>query len=95
MQNKDINLEFVSAHDQLADIFTKPLREERFCNLRGKLKICDPYIQSMLEASEYKYLIYKSSCVKLIYKESTIQIESYVDIKVSKVLEVSSPSLDS
>ena len=43
IQNKHINLEFVSPNDQLADIFTKPLREERFCDLRGELGICDPY----------------------------------------------------
>ena len=43
MQNKDINLEFVSTNDQLADIFTKPLREERFYDLRGELRIYDPY----------------------------------------------------
>ena len=44
MQNKDINLEFVSTNDQLADIFTKLLREERFCDHRSELEICDPYL---------------------------------------------------
>ena len=44
VQNKDINLEFVSTDDQLADIITKPLREERFFDLRSELEICDPYI---------------------------------------------------
>ena len=43
VQNKHINLEFVSTNDQLADIFTEPLREERICNLRDELGICDPY----------------------------------------------------
>ena len=44
VQNKDINLEFVSTDNRLADIFTKPLREERFNDLRSELGICDPYL---------------------------------------------------
>ena len=44
VQNKDINLEFVSTNDQLADIFTKPLGNERFSDLRSELEICDPYL---------------------------------------------------
>ena len=44
VQNKHINLEFVSINDQLADIFTKPLENERFYDLKSELGICDPYI---------------------------------------------------
>ena len=44
VQNKDINLDFVSTNDQLADIFIKPLREERFRDLRSELEIYDPYL---------------------------------------------------
>ncbi|XP_075102910.1 secreted RxLR effector protein 161-like [Nicotiana tabacum] len=35
----DIILEFISTDSQLADIFTKPLLEERFCFLRKKIGI--------------------------------------------------------
>ena len=44
VQNKHINIEFISTDDQLANIFTKPLREERFYDLRSKLGIYDLYI---------------------------------------------------
>ena len=44
VQHKDILLEFISTNDQIADIFIKPLSEERFCNLRGELGLCDPYV---------------------------------------------------
>ena len=37
----DITIESVGTKDQLADIFTKPLDEKRFCKLRNKLNILD------------------------------------------------------
>ena len=37
----DIALSFVSTKNQLADIFTKPLDEARFCYLRNELNIID------------------------------------------------------
>jgi transposase InsO family protein len=37
----DISLESVRTEDQLADIFTKPLDEARFCKLRNELNILD------------------------------------------------------
>ena len=37
----DIALSFVSTKKQLADIFTKPLDEARFCYLRNELNIID------------------------------------------------------
>jgi hypothetical protein len=37
----DISLEGVRKDDQLADIFTKPLDESRFCKLRDELNILD------------------------------------------------------
>ena len=37
----DIALSFVSTKNQLADIFTKPLVEARFCYLRNELNIVD------------------------------------------------------
>ena len=37
----DICIESVDTDDQLADIFTKPLDEKRFCNLRNELNILD------------------------------------------------------
>jgi hypothetical protein len=37
----DIKIDGVSTHDQLADIFTKPLDESRFCKLRNELNVID------------------------------------------------------
>ena len=37
--NENIVLDYVCTHEQLADIFTKPLCEERFSYLRRELKI--------------------------------------------------------
>ncbi|TKC13477.1 hypothetical protein FA727_23605 [Robertmurraya kyonggiensis] len=37
----DISLHGVRTDDQLADIFTKPLDENRFCNLRNELNVVD------------------------------------------------------
>jgi hypothetical protein len=37
----DIALRYVSTERQLADIFTKPLDEQRFCALRSVLNILD------------------------------------------------------
>ena len=38
----DLEMSFVGTRDQLADIFTKPLDEARFCLLRNELNIIDP-----------------------------------------------------
>ena len=38
-QKGDIILEFVSIKDQLADIFTKPLNEEQFVDIRRQLGV--------------------------------------------------------
>ena len=40
-QKGDICIESVRTEDQLADIFTKPLDEKRFCNLRNEFNILD------------------------------------------------------
>ena len=42
--NGDILLDFVCTDKQLADIFTKPLSEDRFCMIRRELGIIDPFI---------------------------------------------------
>jgi hypothetical protein len=39
----DIVLSHVSTDKQLADIFTKPLDEQRFCTLRSELNILDSH----------------------------------------------------
>ena len=39
----DISITHVSTDDQLADIFTKPLDEARFCALRSELNILDSH----------------------------------------------------
>jgi hypothetical protein len=40
-QKGNIYIESMGTEDQLADIFTKPLNEKRFCKLRNKLNILD------------------------------------------------------
>jgi hypothetical protein len=40
-QKRDICKEIVGTKDQLANIFTKPLDEERFCKLRNELNTLD------------------------------------------------------
>jgi hypothetical protein len=40
-QKGDICIESVGTDDQLANIFTKPLNEKRFCKLRNELNILD------------------------------------------------------
>jgi hypothetical protein len=37
----DIEISHVRTNDQVADIFTKPLDEKRFCELRNELNIID------------------------------------------------------
>lgn len=39
MQNGDINIQFISTEDQLADVFTKPLNETRFNKLISELDV--------------------------------------------------------
>ena len=41
MQKGDIMLEFISTENQLADIFTKPLCDERFSTIRRELGMVD------------------------------------------------------
>ncbi|KAK6160530.1 hypothetical protein DH2020_003911 [Rehmannia glutinosa] len=41
VENKDITLEYISTHKQLADIFTKPLRESRFEELKHELGLIE------------------------------------------------------
>ena len=40
-QKRDIEIAYVSTHNQLADIFTKPLDEQTFTKLRHELNILD------------------------------------------------------
>jgi hypothetical protein len=40
-QMGDINIYHISTEKQLADIFTKPLDEKRFCRLRSELNVLD------------------------------------------------------
>ena len=41
--NGDVFLKYIYTEDQLADIFTKPLSEERFSHIRRELGIFYPY----------------------------------------------------
>ena len=43
VQNNDITLKFVPTENQIANTFTKPLNEERFCAIRKQLGLFDPY----------------------------------------------------
>jgi hypothetical protein len=40
-QRGDIEIAYVSTHNQLADIFTKPLDEKTFSKLRNELNVLD------------------------------------------------------
>jgi hypothetical protein len=40
-QKGDIDVYHISTKNQLADIFTKPLDEKRFCRLRSELNVLD------------------------------------------------------
>jgi hypothetical protein len=42
-QKGDIDVYHISTENQLADIFTKPLDEKRFCRLRSELNVLDPH----------------------------------------------------
>ena len=42
VQKGDVELEFVNIEKQLADIFTKPLSEDRFCMIRRELGMSNP-----------------------------------------------------
>ena len=44
VSNENVFFDFVCTKNQIADIFTKPLNEERFCSLRRELGICDPLL---------------------------------------------------
>jgi hypothetical protein len=42
-QRGDITIKYVSTHNQLADIFTKPLDEKTFSELRNELNVLDSW----------------------------------------------------
>jgi hypothetical protein len=42
-QKGDIDVYHISTENQLADIFTKPLDEKRFCRLRSELNVLDSH----------------------------------------------------
>jgi hypothetical protein len=42
-QRGDIDVCHISTENQLADIFTKPLDEKRFCRLRSELNVLDSW----------------------------------------------------
>ena len=43
MQNNNVVLEFISTENQLLDIFTKPLNEDRFSKISDELGIYDHF----------------------------------------------------
>ncbi|GKF57544.1 uncharacterized mitochondrial protein-like protein, partial [Tanacetum coccineum] len=36
---RKLSVQFITTHDQIADIFTKPLSSQRFAELRSKLRV--------------------------------------------------------
>jgi len=43
VSNGDIVLDFVPTKNQLADIFTRPLNQDRFEIIKSELGLCDPF----------------------------------------------------
>jgi hypothetical protein len=43
VEKGEIEMKFIDAERQLADIFNKPLDSSRFASLRGELDVCHPY----------------------------------------------------
>jgi hypothetical protein len=41
VEKEDISIYFIGTDNQLADIFTKPLDEPRFCKLRSEMNVMD------------------------------------------------------
>ena len=41
VNKRDIKMDGIGTEDQFADIFTKPLDENRFCKLRNELNVID------------------------------------------------------
>ena len=41
VNKRDIKMDGIGTEDQLADIFTKPFDENRFCKLRNELNVID------------------------------------------------------
>jgi hypothetical protein len=65
-QKEDISIESVGTEDQLADIFTKPLDEKRFCKLRNELNILDFSNMCWCTPNYMTCLSFEQSKVKLI-----------------------------
>jgi hypothetical protein len=76
-QKGDIEIAYVSTHNQLADIFTKPLDEKTFNKLRNELNVLDSwnfdwnmariahlYIFDHVSFILYKYIFLISYCAK-------------------------------
>ena len=65
-QKGDICIESVGTEDQLADIFTKPLDEARFCKLQNKLNILDFSNMSWMHPTYMTCLSSNKAEVKLL-----------------------------
>jgi hypothetical protein len=64
-QKGDIDVCHISTDYQLADIFTKPLDEKRFCKLRSELNVLDLWNMDWYRV--HKFLCYWSCYSKLNY----------------------------
>ena len=49
IRRKDVQLEYVKTHDQVADIFTKPLKKEDFTRLRNFLGVTKSSLRGGVE----------------------------------------------
>ena len=85
--NEDINLEYINTKNQLADIFTKLLRENRFCSLRRELGVF-AFESWMLCLNFWSWL-------KMILQEYCIGFNHRRMIKIAWVSKDSLPPLDS
>ena len=60
VQKGDIVLEFTSTHDQLADIFTIPLPEDRLCMIRrkiGMMHVFFHYLNALQKLESFSLII--------------------------------------
>ena len=89
-QKGDITLEFVSTKDQLADIFTKPLSEEQFVDIRRQLWVISLWSNDFLMNSSWIYLMiawisYHMHHIEIILGK---KVKFWLKIKIPLALDI-------
>jgi hypothetical protein len=82
-QKGDIKIAYVNTHNQLADIFTKPLDEKTFSKLRNELNILDSrnfgwniaHIAHLSTFDHVSFIWYK--CIFLILRVPRLRLMSF------------------